>query len=220
MIHEAFNQVGVQPQVGLSFARRCGTSCARTRTSWMVGEIRDVETAENASRRRSPGTSCSRRAHQRRADRGSRASRTWGLPLLSGRRSSWWWHSGCCAASCRHCGRGYEPDADELASLGVRPPAARCGCGAAGCAQCRFTGHHGRRGSSRLMPVSPALRALIQRRPGQGEIWLRRARRGSELREAGVQQCSAASRPSRRCRGHDARRGVEGQRRQAILARP
>jgi type II secretory ATPase GspE/PulE/Tfp pilus assembly ATPase PilB-like protein len=91
---------------------------------------------------------------------------------------------------CPHCVEEYEPDADELASLGVRPPArpVRLRRGR-GCAQCRFTGHHGRTGLFELMPVSPALRTLIHRGAGQGEILAAARKEGMRtLREAGVQQ--------------------------------
>ncbi len=48
MVHDKFNQVSVQPQIGVTFGSTLRTILRQDPDIIMVGEIRDLETAENA----------------------------------------------------------------------------------------------------------------------------------------------------------------------------
>jgi general secretion pathway protein E len=54
-------QTQVNPRVDLTFARALRAILRQDPDVVMIGEIRDLETAQIACRRRSPATSCSRR---------------------------------------------------------------------------------------------------------------------------------------------------------------
>ncbi|MHB8835396.1 MAG: GspE/PulE family protein [Candidatus Methylomirabilia bacterium] len=191
MIHEDFNQVGVQPQVGLTFATTLRHILRQDPDIIMVGEIRDAETAENAIQAALTGHLVLSTLHTNDAPTAITRLADMGIPryligstilLVAAQR--------LVRRICPHCSEEYEPSPEELASLGlragVRPVRLRRGTG---CAQCRFTGHHGRTGLFELMPVTPGLRALIHGGADQGAIQILARKEGMRtLRESGVQK--------------------------------
>ena len=191
MIHEDFNQVGVQPQVGLTFATTLRHILRQDPDIIMVGEIRDAETAENAIQAALTGHLVLSTLHTNDAPTAVTRLADMGIPrYLIGTTILLVVAQRLVRRICPHCVEEYEPPLEELASLGVpaggRPVRLRRG---RGCAQCRMTGHHGRTGLFEMMPVTPALRALIHGGADQGAI-LAAARKGGmrTLREAGIQK--------------------------------
>jgi general secretion pathway protein E len=189
MIHEAFNQVGVQPQVGLGFATALRHILRQDPDIVMVGEIRDVETAENAIQAALTGHLVLSTLHTNDAPTAITRLADMGIPrYLIGSTILLVVAQRLVRRICPHCAEEYAPSADELASLGLtpggRPVRLKRG---AGCAQCRFTGHHGRTGLFEMMPVTPGLRTLVNGGADQGEIMAAARREGmSTLRESGV----------------------------------
>ena len=78
MIEPSFNQMQVQHNIDLTFAS--GALLRRDPDIIMVGEIRDLETAEMAIRRRSPGTWCSPPCTPTTRPRRSPACSNWACP--------------------------------------------------------------------------------------------------------------------------------------------
>ena len=189
MIHEDFNQVGVQPQVGLTFATTLRHILRQDPDIIMVGEIRDAETAENAIQAALTGHLVLSTLHTNDAPTAITRLADMGIPrylvgstilLVAAQR--------LVRRICPHCIEEYEPVLDELAALGQpaagRRPRLRRG---RGCAQCRFTGHHGRTGVFEMMPITAELRALIHGGADQGEIGAAARKQGMRtLRESGV----------------------------------
>jgi general secretion pathway protein E len=191
MIHEAFNQVGVQPQIGLTFATTLRHILRQDPDIVMVGEIRDAETAENAIQAALTGHLVLSTLHTNDAPTAITRLADMGIPrYLIGSTILLVVAQRLVRRICPHCVEEYEAEPDELASLGLpaprRPVRLRRG---RGCPQCRFTGHHGRTGLFELMPVTPALRALIHGGADQGEILAAARKEGMRtLRDAGVQK--------------------------------
>ncbi len=191
MIHEDFNQVGVQPQVGLTFATALRHILRQDPDIIMVGEIRDNETAENAIQAALTGHLVLSTLHTNDAPTAITRLVDMGIPrylvgstilLVAAQR--------LVRRICPHCIEEYAPAAEELASLGLpagdRPVRLRRG---SGCSQCRFTGHHGRTGLFEMMPITPGLRALIHSGADQGAIMVAARKEGMRtLRESGVQK--------------------------------
>jgi general secretion pathway protein E len=191
MIHEAFNQVGVQPQVGLTFATTLRHILRQDPDIIMVGEIRDAETAENAIQAALTGHLVLSTLHTNDAPTAVTRLADMGIPrYLIGTTILLVVAQRLVRRICPHCVEEYEPAREEVASLGlpaVGPPLRlRRGLG---CGQCRLTGHHGRTGLFEMMPVTPALRALIHGGADQGAILAAARREGMRtLREAGIQK--------------------------------
>jgi general secretion pathway protein E len=193
MIHEDFNQVGVQPAVGLTFATTLRHILRQDPDIIMVGEIRDAETAENAIQAALTGHLVLSTLHTNDAPTAVTRLADMGIPrYLVGSTILLVVAQRLVRRICPHCAEEYTPTAEELASLSLRLPAGsrpvRLKRGA-GCAQCRFTGHHGRTGLFEMMPITAGLRALIHRGADQGEIMVAARKEGMRtLRESGVQQ--------------------------------
>jgi type II secretory ATPase GspE/PulE/Tfp pilus assembly ATPase PilB-like protein len=157
----------------------------------MVGEIRDAETAENAIQAALTGHLVLSTLHTNDAPTAITRLADMGIPryligstilLVAAQR--------LVRRICPHCGEEYEPSPEELAALElraeVRPVRLRRG---GGCAQCRFTGYHGRIGLFELMIVTPGLRTLIHGGADQGAIMTAARKEGMRtLRESGVLQ--------------------------------
>jgi general secretion pathway protein E len=191
MIHEDFNQVGVQPQVGLTFATTLRHILRQDPDIIMVGEIRDAETAENAIQAALTGHLVLSTLHTNDAPTAITRLADMGLPrYLVGSTILLVVAQRLVRRICPHCIEEYEPAPEELDSLDLpaagRPARLRRG---RGCAQCRLTGHHGRTGIFEMMAVTPGLRTLIHGGADQAAILAAARREGMRtLREAGVQK--------------------------------
>jgi general secretion pathway protein E len=191
MIHEDFNQVGVQPQVGLTFATTLRHILRQDPDIIMVGEIRDAETAENAIQAALTGHLVLSTLHTNDAPTAITRLADMGIPrYLVGSTILLVVAQRLVRRICPHCIEEYEPAPEELDSLGLpaagRPARLRRG---RGCAQCRLTGHHGRTGIFEMMAVTPGLRALIHGGADQTAILAAARREGMRtLREAGVRK--------------------------------
>jgi len=191
MIHEAFNQVNVQPQVGLTFATTLRHILRQDPDIIMVGEIRDAETAENAIQAALTGHLVLSTLHTNDAPTAITRLADMGIPrYLVGSTILLVVAQRLVRRICPHCVEEYEAPPDEIASLGLpaagRPVRLRRG---RGCPQCRFTGHHGRIGIFELMEISPGLRSVISGDADQSAIFAAARREGMRtLRESGVQK--------------------------------
>jgi general secretion pathway protein E len=189
MIHEAFNQVGVQPQIGLTFATTLRHILRQDPDIIMVGEIRDGEAAENAIQAALTGHLVLSTLHTNDAPTAVTRLADMGIPrYLVGSTILLVVAQRLVRRICPHCVEEYEAPEDELASLELaahpRPVRLRRG---RGCPQCRFTGHHGRTGLFEMMPVTPGLRALINGGADQAAILATARKEGMRtLREAGI----------------------------------
>jgi general secretion pathway protein E len=156
-------QIEVNPKIGLTFAGGLRSVLRQDPNVVLVGEIRDVETAEIAIQASLTGhlvfstlhTTDAAGAITRLVDMGVE-------PFLVGSSLVAVLAQRLVRVLCTECKEGYEPTAAQLAEIGVR---ARSGpitvYRATGCAHCSHTGYRGRVGIFELMLVDDDIRAMI-----------------------------------------------------------
>ncbi|KAB7623159.1 GspE/PulE family protein [Alkalilimnicola sp. S0819] len=164
LVEPSFNQMQVQRNIGLNFADGIRTLLRQDPDIIMVGEIRDLETAEMAVQAAQTGHLVLSTLHTNDAPSAIVRLLDLGLPAYLIRSSL----LGVLAQRlvrtlCPHCRK---PEAVEreawqklVAPWKAEPPAQIRR--ATGCLECRRTGYKGRTGLYELLRITPALRELI-----------------------------------------------------------
>ncbi len=165
MVHDKFNQVSVQPQIGVTFGSTLRTILRQDPDIIMVGEIRDLETAENAVQAALTGHLVFSTLHTN--DAASTITRLMDLGVPSYLIAST--VIGIMAQRlvrkvCKNCEKTYELLPEEAQTVGLasgrdQKVVVKYG---EGCAQCRGTGYRGRTGIFEVMEVTDRIRAMIQ----------------------------------------------------------
>jgi len=165
MIHEDFNQIGVQPQIGITFASILRNILRQDPDIIMLGEMRDVETAENAIQASLTGHLVLSTLHTNDAPSAITRLLDLGIPSFLIQATL----VGILAQRlvrkiCPYCTEVLEMDHQELASLGLdlgKEGKVQLHRGK-GCLKCRSTGHIGRSGIFEVLPVTEGIRKLIK----------------------------------------------------------
>ena len=165
MIHEDFNQIGVQPQIGITFASILRNILRQDPDIIMLGEMRDVETAENAIQASLTGHLVLSTLHTNDAPSAITRLLDLGIPSFLIQATL----VGILAQRlvrkiCPYCKEVLEMDHQELASLGLdlgKEGKVQLHRGK-GCLKCRSTGHIGRSGIFEVLPVTEGIRKLIK----------------------------------------------------------
>ena len=187
---EGINQIQVHPKVGLTFAASLRSILRHDPDVVLVGEIRDLETAENATQASLTGhmvfstlhTNDSASAFLRLADMGVE-------PFLVSSTVEGVVAQRLVRRLCADC---CEPDNRDRRDFPIDFPHERLHASPyrpVGCATCRGTGFRGRLGIYELLTTSDEVRELATRRAGTNEI--KRAARNdgmTTLREDGWQK--------------------------------
>jgi len=196
MIHEDFNQIGVQPAVDITYAKILKTILRQDPDIIMVGEIRDLDTCRHAIQAALTGHMVLSTLHTNDAPSAITRLLDLGVPnymieaTLSGVMAQ-----RLVRRICTHCTESFTIDAKDLLSLGLNvglqgPIKLKRG---KGCIQCRQTGYRGRTGIYEVMPYSEALKEVTK--SGDVDIdTLRRAARKEgmrTLRESAIQKMLA-----------------------------
>ncbi|MHB0985342.1 MAG: GspE/PulE family protein [Sulfuricella sp.] len=164
MISPQLNQMQVQPNIGLDFASGVRTLMRQDPDIIMVGEIRDLETAEMAIQAALTGHLVLTTLHTN--DAPSAISRLLDLgvpPYLINATLLGVLAQRLVRTLCPHCRERVALDHDTWAAL-VKPwKAAKPAAASApkGCLECRMTGYLGRIGLYEMLPLSPGLRKLV-----------------------------------------------------------
>jgi len=155
-------QIEVNPKIGLSFANALRSVLRQDPNVILVGEIRDLETAEIAIQASVTGhlvfstlhTNDAPSAITRMVDMGVEAYLVASslVAVLAQR---------LVRVLCRECRELYSPSADALAEIGIRSQSEVQVFRAVGCGQCHHTGYRGRIGIFELMLVDDAVRNLV-----------------------------------------------------------
>jgi type IV pilus assembly protein PilB len=177
------NQVPVNPAAGMDFANGLRALLRQDPDVIMVGEIRDRETADTATRAALVGrllfsslhTNDSTSAVARMIDMGAE-------PYLLASTLAVVVAQRLVRRLCASCRQSYQPSAAELAAMRTRPDFVHLGRGlreygvisaspdwinelrlfrSSGCSDCRNSGYRGRVGIFEIFPVSEAVRPLI-----------------------------------------------------------
>ncbi|MBI5549033.1 MAG: type II/IV secretion system protein [Deltaproteobacteria bacterium] len=191
MVHEAFNQVQVQPRIELDFAAALRHILRQDPDIIMVGEIRDGETARYAIQAALTGhlvlstlhTNDACDALSRLVDLGVERFLVAGsvVGVMAQR---------LVRQVCPHCAVESAPTADELSALSVNLPLLPQGTSfrrGAGCAQCRETGYLGRTGLFEMLDVGKEMKLQLLSNANSAELAAKARQLGMRtLRESGV----------------------------------
>ncbi|MCC6415800.1 MAG: type II secretion system ATPase GspE [Opitutaceae bacterium] len=187
---EGVMQVPVRAAIGLTFAAALRSFLRQDPDVIMVGEIRDLETAQVAIQASLTGHLVLSTLHTNDAPGAVTRLLDMGVePFLIASSLEAVLAQRLVRRICRHCKQAYQPDASWLDQVGVdrRAVAGRPFYRGAGCAHCHQSGYQGRLGIFEWLRPGESIRELImQRAPG---LSLRQAaiRQGMRtLREDGL----------------------------------
>jgi general secretion pathway protein E len=164
------NQVQVKPQVGLTFANAMRGFLRQDPDIMMVGEIRDLETAQTAVQAALTGHLILSTLHTN--DAPSAVTRLLDMGVEDYLLTST--IAGVLAQRlvrtlCAHCRKAYEADPALLERLQIAEPHATLHA-ARGCAQCGGTGYAGRTTIVEVLVMTDALRHLVLEHAEAGAI--------------------------------------------------
>jgi len=164
MIHEDFNQIAVQPVIGISFGSILRNILRQDPDIIMIGEMRDLVTAENAVQAALTGHLVLSTLHTNDAPSSITRLLDLGTPSFLLQATL----VGILAQRlvrkiCPFCKESFEMDTKELASMGLdlrrnSPVELHMG---KGCMKCRGTGYLGRSGVYEVLPVTETIKKMI-----------------------------------------------------------
>jgi len=165
------NQIPVKPKIGLSFAAGLRHIVRQDPDVIMVGEIRDLETAEIAIQAALTGHLVFSTLHTNDASSAVTRLQDMGCePYLFSSVLNGVLAQRLVRRICPVCRVPKAADAAELASLGVASTGAEELFHGKGCDECRGTGYRGRIGIYELLRVTESIRSLIVRKAPAAEI--------------------------------------------------
>ena len=186
---DGVNQIQVQEQIGLSFARALRSILRQDPDIIMVGEIRDEETARVAVQAALTGHGVLATLHTN--DAAGAVARLLDMHIESYLVASAL--NGVVAQRlartiCSGCLTKYYPSPEVLAEAGLAQMAGRPFQKGGGCPQCHDSGFQGRLGVYEVMEVTSRIRRMIHAQAGSQALREQAERDGSlSLRQAGVQ---------------------------------
>ncbi len=192
---DGISQMQVNPKIDLTFANGLRTIVRQDPDVILIGEIRDLETAEIAIQAALTGhlvfstlhTNDAASAVTRLIDMGVESFLvTSSVNAIMAQR--------LVRRICEHCKETYVPDAGALASIGLQPdrlkgrPLYR----GKGCPECLHTGYKGRLGIFEILLMSDAIRRLVLTTSDANQIKALAIQEGMKtLREDGVRKILA-----------------------------
>ncbi|GAB1260702.1 GspE/PulE family protein [Aurantivibrio plasticivorans] len=195
MVEESFNQTQVQPNIGLDFAAGVRTLMRQDPDIIMVGEIRDLETAQMAIQAALTGHLVLSTLHTNDAPTSLMRLLDLGVPHYLIKSTL----LGIVAQRlvrtlCSHCKEEVALDQSAWNQL-VRPwkaPGPETIYKPVGCLECRNTGYMGRVGLYEMMPLSEPLKELISEECELNALRKQAMKEGMRtLRLAGAQKVAA-----------------------------
>jgi type IV pilus assembly protein PilB len=189
---KGINQVQIKEEIGRTFAGVLRSFLRQDPDVILVGEVRDLETAQIAIRAALTGHLVLSTLHTNDAPSTIARLGDMGIPsfliaasvlLIMAQR--------LCRKVCPDCKESYLVDAEALAIHGYIPEGpgpVTCYKGK-GCTACNYTGMRGRMAIYEVMPASPEIRDLILRAAPASEIKTMATAQGMKtLRQAGLQK--------------------------------
>jgi general secretion pathway protein E len=163
MINEEFNQVAVQPAIGIKFGTILRTILRQDPDIIMVGEMRDLETAASAVQAALTGHLVLSTVHTNDAPSVITRLLDLGIPAFLIQSTL----VGILAQRlvrviCEYCKVPFEMDASELRAMGLdvgKKKRVRLHRGE-GCVRCRNTGYRGRVGIFEVLPYTESLKRM------------------------------------------------------------
>ncbi|WP_038159658.1 GspE/PulE family protein [Verrucomicrobium sp. BvORR106] len=185
-------QIAVKPEISLTFASGLRSILRGDPNVVMVGEIRDLETAEIAVRASLTGHLVFSTLHTNDAVGGITRLVEMGVePFLVSSSVRAFIAQRLVRSLCPQCRKPANYSAEQLSAAGFVIPAGHIIYSAApsGCPACRSTGYHGRTAIYELVMVTPAIQDLIAQKANANTL-LKQARRDGfiSMREYGWQK--------------------------------
>ena len=174
MIEPLFNQMQVQPAIGVDFAHGVRTLMRQDPDIIMVGEIRDRDTADMAIQAALTGHLVLSSLHTNDAPTAVTRMLDLGMPAyLINSTLLGVMAQRLVRTLCPHCKAPGEPPDDETWRAITAPwradkPAEVMA--PVGCVECRMTGYRGRIGLYEVMLMTPAIRKLVTMETDDGKI--------------------------------------------------
>ncbi len=173
MVYESFNQIAVRPGSGITFASILRNILRQDPDIIMIGEMRDLETAQNAIQAALTGHLVLTTLHTNDAPLAVTRMVDMGVPGFLIQATL----TGVLAQRllrkiCPYCKEKFDIDAEDLISMGIETNltgTVRLKRGK-GCIRCRGTGYLGRIGIFEVMPVSDRIRNLASGKAGSDAI--------------------------------------------------
>jgi len=186
---DLINQIQVQENIGMSFARALRSILRQDPDVIMIGEIRDEETARVAVQAALTGHLVLATLHTNDAPGAVTRLLDMGIePYLLSSALNGVVAQRLSRTICPHCLTKYFPTSQALEDAGVPDMVGRPFQKGAGCRKCHNSGMLGRHGIYEVMEVSGKLRRLVHRAAATHELrdaW--RDEGGLPLREEGLQ---------------------------------
>jgi type II secretory ATPase GspE/PulE/Tfp pilus assembly ATPase PilB-like protein len=170
---KGINQIAVRPEIGLTFAMGLRHILRQDPNVIMIGEIRDLETAEIAIRASLTGHLVFSTLHTNDASSAFTRLIDMGIePFLVASSVEAVMAQRLVRIICPHCKTEQKVDADYLRRIGF--PEDEIGTAkfmrGAGCEECRQLGYQGRKGIYELLIVTEAIRPLVMNRSSATSI--------------------------------------------------
>lgn len=190
MIHQAFNQIAVRPAVGITFSNILRHILRQDPDIIMVGEMRDLETAENAIQAALTGHLVLSTLHTN--DAASSITRLLELgvpPFLLHATLIGIIAQRLVRKVCIHCQETYEIETTDLLEMGIRVGReghVKLNRGK-GCEKCRGTGYLGRTGIFEVLPYTNSIKKLTTSHTDMNAIYKQaKAEEMVSMRESAV----------------------------------
>ncbi len=195
MVEPSFNQMQVQTNIDVTFAAGVRALLRQDPDIIMIGEIRDLETAEMATQAALTGHLVLSTLHTNDAPSAITRLLELGVPAYLIRATV----IGVMAQRllrtlCPHCKKPTQVDPQEWLELTAPWKAAEPtkACEPVGCLECRNTGYRGRAGVYEIMPLSSGLRKRIDNHCDIDQLRLQAIKEGMKtLRLSGAQKVAA-----------------------------
>ena len=193
---EGVGQIEVNPKIQLSFATGLRAVLRQDPNVVLVGEIRDVETAEIAIQASLTGHLVLSTLHTN--DAASALTRLVDMgvePFLVGSSLVAVLAQRLVRVLCLECREAYTTTDEELREIGVKPPGRPVTLyRAKGCPTCSHTGYRGRLGIFELMTIDDEIRGLVSKNVDSKTIKAAATRKGmGTLRADGARKVLAGS---------------------------
>ncbi len=191
------NQVQVRREVGMTFAAALRSMLRQAPNIIMVGEIRDLETAEIAVNASLTGHMVFSTLHTN--DAPSAVSRLVDIgikPFLVSASLRGTMAQRLVRRICQHCKQPYTPSDVELMSLGVVPSQAQGASffAGTGCPKCNYTGYRGRLGIFEMFIINEEISQMIYENRTLVELRQKAIEGGMRtMREDGFRKIAAGS---------------------------
>ncbi|MBT3312903.1 MAG: type II/IV secretion system protein [Desulfobacteraceae bacterium] len=192
MVHEEFNQIAVQPAVDITFSSVLRYILRQDPDIIMIGEMRDLETAENAIQAALTGHLVLSTLHTNDAPSSITRLIDLGVPAFLIQASL----VGILAQRlvrtiCEYCKEPFEIESEKLKRMGLdvgKKGKLSLNYGK-GCVKCRGTGYKGRKGIFEVLPYTEGLRKLTTADPDMSAIKALATKEGMvSLRQNGIKR--------------------------------